>query len=496
MKTKINDGIYGAFFIGEMEVALNVTSIQEVVNFPEKVIKMPLAPDFLVGVFNLRGIIIPIINLKSLLKIENQDIHLDQKVGIVEHEGARVGLLFDSTSEILRIETQEVSQFSYNGENSYKVISGAIKLEEGRRIVQIIDPFSLVTIENIPQILDQQNRINAGKNRSQAHLGNRKKCITISNNDIVLGLEITSIHEIIRVPEIKKSAIQQDLCLGMVSLRGQIVPLIDLSLLLGDQPSVLKQDSEQRIIVLKLDAAYFGLLVEEVRSISTYSENEIMPIPLLSKKRAGLFSGCVTINDIGDVILLNCSELLSHQEVSEITLGHSKIYSSTESEEKKTKNNVNKQTYISFRLEQLLAVSIKDVREIINYSPDIIAAPGMPVFVKGVLNLRGKLITIIDTRALYRLEQDLKTQEESKILIFENEGERFGLVVDTVESIVSIDESRKMKVPSLMVQRAQDQFQNDIKEIVTYQQQDEKEGVLIILNIEPVTSRIRGSIAA
>ena len=53
-----------------------------------------------------------------------------------------------------------------------------------------------------------------------------------------------------------------------------------------------------------------------------------------------------------------------------------------------------------------------------------------------------------------------------------------------------------MKVPSLMVQKVQDQFQDDIKEIVTFQQEEDKENVLIILNMEPVTFRVKKHIAA
>ena len=120
----------------------------------------------------------------------------------------------------------------------------------------------------------------------------------------------------------------------------------------------------------------------------------------------------------------------------------------------------------------------------------------MPVFVKGLLNLRGKLITIIDTRSLYLMGGTKEINENSKILIFDSGEERFGLIVDSVESIVTIDANKKMKVPSLMVQKVQDQFDKDIKEIISFKQSENKEAVLVILNMEPVTSRIKQSIAA
>ncbi|MGZ3789991.1 MAG: chemotaxis protein CheW [Bacteriovorax sp.] len=494
--TRAKEEIFGSFHIGAMEVALNVKAISEVVNFPEKIIKMPLSPNFLLGVFNLRGLIIPIINLKALLKFSDCEISSSQKIGIVEHLGAKVGLLFDSTSEIIRVNQKDISEFSYGAENSHKVVSGAIKLNAGSRILQIIDPFALFTIENIPQIIDQQNKTNQGRARTSYQHESRKKCISFSVNEMKMGFEMSGIHEIIKVPAILESAIQNNLCVGMVNLRGQTVPVIDLALLLGASSDGGQKIEEKRIIVLKIEQELFGLLVDTVESINTYLPNDIMPIPLLSSARSKIFLGCVSFSDVGDVILLNDQEILTNKEIVEITQGHSKIYRTSVEEKAANKKHINRQAYISFKLDHLFGVSIKDIREIINYSEEIISAPGMPSFVKGILNLRGKLITIIDTRSLYVMNQSKIGSESSKILIFESGDERFGLVVDAVESIVTVDADKKMKVPSLMVQKVQDQFENDIKEIVTFQQAEDKEGVLIILNMEPVTERIKKSIAA
>lgn len=495
MSTQNKDEIFGAFYIGTIEVAINVKSIQEVVNFPEKIIKMPLAPNFLLGVFNLRGLIIPIINLKALLNFEQHDVSLSEKVAIVDHEGAKIGLLFDSTSEIIRANHNDLHEFSYASENSHKVICGAIKLDSGSRILQVIDPFALVAIENIPQIIDQQNRSNLLARENYRH-ANRKKCISFIIDELVMGFEISGIHEIIKVPEIQHSAISNELCLGMVNLRGRTVPVIDFAALLGTKGKNEKQLEDKRIIVLRIEQMFFGLLVDSVQSINTYLSDNVMPIPLLSNTRSKIFTGCISLEGIGEVILLNDQEILSNQEIVAITHGHNKIYHSEVDEKSDRKRHLKRQSYISFKLDHLFGVSIKEIREIINYSDDIVAAPGMPLFVKGILNLRGKLITIIDTRSLYVMNESNLKDENSKILIFESADERFGLIVDSIESIVTVDDDKKMKVPSLMVQKVQNQFGNDIKEIVTFQQDEDKEGVLIILNMGPVTSRIKQSVAA
>lgn len=496
-KASKKDEIFGSFFIGSMEVAINVKSIHEVVNIPEKIIKMPLAPEFLIGVFNLRGLIIPIVNLKSLLKFEDSSINPHHKVAIIDHEGAKVGVIFDSTSEIIRVNEQILSEFTYSNETSHKIISGAIKLDSGNRILQIIDPFALVSIENVPQILEQQNL----KNKNNAYLNQqhekRKKCISFSIENLKMGFEMSGIHEIIKVPDIQQSSNQNDLCVGNVNLRGRIIPVIHLAKLLKVSEGGHEISHEKRIIILKIEKELFGLLVDSVDSINSYVSEDLMTIPLLSKSRANMFLGCISFEGLGDVILLNCTEVLSNNEILEITQGHSNIYnSSNEKETNLSKKSNSREAYISFKLDHLFGVSIKDIREIINYSDEVIATPGMPAFVKGVLNLRGKLITIIDTRMLYAMGDSKNINEESKILIFDFQEERFGLIVDSVESIITIDNDKRMKVPSLMVQKIQDKFNNDIKEIITFKKSEDKEGVLVILNMEPVTMRIKQSIAA
>ena len=221
-----------------------------------------------------------------------------------------------------------------------------------------------------------------------------------------------------------------------------------------------------------------------------------MSIPLLNKARSQMFTGYVSLGEKKDVILLNYDEILTDSEINEITQGHSKIYHSDHDTKATAKKHLHREVYISFKLDHLFGVSIKDIREVINYSDEIVTAPRMPSFVKGVLSLRGRLVTIIDTRTLYSMSQKKEETKDAKILLFESGDEKFGLIVDSIESIVTVDQEKKMKVPSIMVQKVQEQFENDIKEIVTYKKNENKEDVLIILNIEPIATRIRRSIAA
>lgn len=495
MKNK--DYIFCSFFMGEIEVAVDVASVQEVVNYPENIIKLPLSPSYLVGVFNLRNTIIPIVNLKLILKDRDSEVSQFQKVAIADYDGAKIGLLFDSTSEIIRIQKDQVNNFSYNNSNDENVIAGVLKLEEGKRIIQVLSPHALLKIDNIPQIVEKQTNTGTVSSSDWAS-GVRKKCIVFTVSDLKMCFEISRIREIIRIPDIQESAVKNPLCLGIVNLRGRTIPIIDLGLLLKSRDKVATPTSESRVVIYKMDREYFGLLVDSVESINSYLESDIMAIPLLENARSQMFLGCLSIKDLGDVILIDDQKILSNGEIEEITQGHAHIYRNTEINEKSLKTS-KRESYITFRLDHLFGVSIGDVREIINYTKEIKPAPGSPRFVKGIMNLRGKIITVIDTRTLYQMPPSKNEATDLKIMIFENEGEHFGLVVDSLESILTVSEAHKQNVPSLLVKQVKDSFGNDIKEILTLgdaQSRESWEDVLFVLSVLPIAIRLKNAVAA
>ena len=486
-KNNLNS-IFTSFYLNKTEIAISVASVQEVVNFPEKIFPMPLAPQFLVGVFNLRGDIIPVINTKKLLNYENCETDVYHKVAIINYEGAKVGLIFDQTSEILRVQPEMFSDFNYVDERSHKVISGAIKLDNGERIIQVIEARSLVTIENVPQILEQQKF-------GAAHLKSKnkekfKKCISFTVGHLKMAFEIGGIHEIGKVPEIKQSSMKSESFLGIISLRGMVVPVVDFAKLLKMENHSTGNKEDQRIILLKIEDELFGLLVDGVDSINSYTDEDVMAIPLLSKERINMFKGCVVFNQ-QEIILLNHHAVLENKEVLELTEGHSKMFKRDEATTSKKQLRGQRQTYISFRLNHLFGIAIRDIKEIIEYRNDIMQAPGLPSFVVGMLNLRGKLVTIIETKKLYQMSVSSERNEATKILIFDRGEDCFGLIVDSVENIVNIDSDKNFKVPELLVQQVKSQFQQDIKEIVAIPTETNREAAMIILNIEPINQRIR-----
>lgn len=103
--------------------------------------------------------------------------------------------------------------------------------------------------------------------------------------------------------------------------------------------------------------------------------------------------------------------------------------------------------YLTFKLaHEEYGVEILKVREIIGVM-DITAVPQMPVYMKGVINLRGKVIPVVDLRLKFGMEE-IDHSEQTCIIVVDV-GKEIGIVVDTVSEVLDID-SENVEPPPTM----------------------------------------------
>ena len=104
--------------------------------------------------------------------------------------------------------------------------------------------------------------------------------------------------------------------------------------------------------------------------------------------------------------------------------------------------------YLTFVLNQeQYGLDIMKVREILGVLP-ITPVPQTPHFVKGVINLRGKVIPVLDTRLKFGMEEKEHTSETCIIVVFDANGVWMGLIVDTVKEVIDIAEEQIEDPPS------------------------------------------------
>lgn len=96
--------------------------------------------------------------------------------------------------------------------------------------------------------------------------------------------------------------------------------------------------------------------------------------------------------------------------------------------------------WVTFRLEnETYGIDVMQVREVLR-SPEISPVPGAPPYVLGIINLRGSVVAIIDTRSRFGLHPK-EVDDSSRILILEAGDHVVGFMVDSVREVVELRSS-------------------------------------------------------
>ena len=94
---------------------------------------------------------------------------------------------------------------------------------------------------------------------------------------------------------------------------------------------------------------------------------------------------------------------------------------------------------------ETFGVPIELVHQIVGV-PDITAVPESPDCVEGVINLRGKIVSIVDLRKRFG-EKDIRNQKKNRVLVVEVEGRMVGLIVDSASEVIKIPRSEIEQPP-------------------------------------------------
>lgn len=133
------------FSIGEEEFGVDILKVQEIIRMME-ITKVPRAPEFVEGVINLRGKVIPIIDLRRRFGLSSRGHDKHTRIIVIEINNMIVGFVVDSVSEVLRIpsSTVEPPPPVVSGLES-EYISGVGKLED--RLLILLDLDRLLSHE-------------------------------------------------------------------------------------------------------------------------------------------------------------------------------------------------------------------------------------------------------------------------------------------------------------------------------------------------------------
>jgi purine-binding chemotaxis protein CheW len=128
------------FILGEEKYGLDILKVRELISFPEGLTRIPRMPAFIVGMFNLRGLVIPVMDLRKKFNLPGEERHEFSVIIIVDVENKNIGLTVDAVSDVIFVkdeDMQDTSELAVNVDT--KFIKGVAKTKDEMIIPLDID---------------------------------------------------------------------------------------------------------------------------------------------------------------------------------------------------------------------------------------------------------------------------------------------------------------------------------------------------------------------
>ena len=130
-----------AFVVGTEEFAVPILSIQEIIK-PLEYTRVPGVPDYVLGVFNMRGWVVPLINLRLKFGLPYEKPTEDTRYIVIRNQEDRAGFIIDHLTEAVRIKESDIDPTPEVITQDENLIYGVGKRDD--RLITILRPEELL----------------------------------------------------------------------------------------------------------------------------------------------------------------------------------------------------------------------------------------------------------------------------------------------------------------------------------------------------------------
>ncbi len=477
--------VVSTFILAGMEFGIDTKFVREAIFFSGEIVKIPTSLELFEGVINVRGNIVPILNMRKRLGLDEEVSAASKCIAIVSFRNRYFGLHFDNISQVVRLDKAELTKFESTEEDENNANQGIILIEQGEKLLQVLDLELIFKNCNLPMV--DNDSLETTKQFLEI-----KQDITFMVGSQEYSLSMLEIQEIIRVDEIKNKIEHSPFVRGVISLRGNLISIVDLKKYLGGHKTQISQDT--RIIVFR-DIPNCGILVDSVREVINYEVDKLLPITNFDKTFLGdCFSNIISISESRNIVKIDSVTLFSQEAQTQINDGlivnKDVCQSQSLKSDTTTASYIEDKDYIVFKLDDKYAIDINNFQEIIKYSDHIINLPNSKEALKGVLNLRGEAVSVVDLRKYYGIA-NYSDINSCKILILILNSQKIGIIVDDVLEILKTSKTKVRRSSQLAANKLMDSVKNHVQDLLVTKKETQ-DGVtselLIVLDSEKIFS--------
>jgi purine-binding chemotaxis protein CheW len=470
-----------------LEIAIAAESVTEATPITGNIQPLPASVPFLEGIMHLRNAVIPILNLKRRLGLDETKYDKDAKIAVVTLANQPFGLLFDDIREVLRIEESLIIPVQPALQSADYIISDLITLEKEQRTLEVLDLKKLFSDSSLLVSKAGATKLQADTSRVRTY----SRYVVFAADGHEYGIPVENSREITFLADID-ATFKTGYLEGALQLRGHTIPIMSAGALLNGCPVTEGGSELSRVLVMSTDSLIFGMVIDEILEILTVVNEEILPMPARTEQSVvGIYEPAPDRN----IMLLDVENLIAAQK--ELLTSMARINTDAEEDEKaavvRARHLITENCYLIFSIGKNFAIELKDVQEIIERD-SLMSIPAVTGFDSAVLNLRGQIIPVINLRQFYNyrpLEED--EQNNFKLIICRDGKQVIGLQVDKIVTIYK--QEQYYPTPSLNSQLQPKQ--DTLDRLIEYSNEKQlTEHVLVVNTHNLINNHLRHDISS
>ncbi|MBT9382845.1 chemotaxis protein CheW [Pseudooceanicola sp. CBS1P-1] len=126
------------------EFGVDIHSVQEIIRVPETLARVPKAPETVEGIINLRGMVLPVVEMRRRFGIAPTERGDRQRILVLNVDGIRTGYIVDSVAEVLRVPASAMEPSPRLSKEADRLVGRVASLQNGARMVLVLDARALM----------------------------------------------------------------------------------------------------------------------------------------------------------------------------------------------------------------------------------------------------------------------------------------------------------------------------------------------------------------
>ncbi len=316
-----DEGQLVVFRLFEEEFGVEIGKVKEIVRLPD-IIPIPRSPDYVSGICNLRGNVLPVIDTRTRFSMKQQEATDHTRLLVLDSGGSQTSLIVDSVREVMRMSYSHVEPPPAVCKGvDREFLSGIVKVDNGNRLILMLNLNEVLSVDmDGSGVKDETSGTGESKNTKlkEDKATEEQQLVSFRVAGDEYGFDIAKVREILRLSDITSVPNVPSYVKGLFTIRNHLLPILDLREMLGlptlisDRHEVIdkavKEHSEwvenlQHVLnagthftgILNAKETSFGIWLESYKTSSIELE---AIVKRLKKARANLYGAGSRVLDM------------------------------------------------------------------------------------------------------------------------------------------------------------------------------------------------------